>query len=234
MASTVTIQNTINWASSFIEQQPMTVNGMEPALSSANLVMQAMLNPPFAWPWNRGQINFTAVSQDTVVASLNNFGFLEGGSATPSSGGSPFPLSVVNMMQNDASGNRPNYVSALLDDGAGNITFRLVPSPDQNYVVNLIYQKKAPFLQSLGYTWSPVPDEKRHIFQWGFLSLMSLLGNDARFNEYNQKFIINILAAQGGLQEMERNVWLGNWTRVISQLQATDMGTRQRFKAREG
>jgi len=62
---------------------------------------------------------------------------------------------------------------------------------------------------------------------------MSLIGNDARFGEYNTKFIVSLLGAQGGLTEMERNIFLANWTLVLSQLQANQLGTAERFKARE-
>ena len=63
--------------------------------------------------------------------------------------------------------------------------------------------------------------------------MMSLIGNDARFNEYNSKFTTSLLAAQGGLTDMERNIFLANWTRVMSQLQGTQLGTQERYKARE-
>ena len=233
MPSTITIQNTVNFALPFLEMQPFLIIGMEPALGSANLVLQTILGPPFAWPFNRKIINFTTAVQDSQQSGLQDFGFLEGGSVQPSGGGKPYEIAVKQLLHIDASQARPQWCAPFLDDGTGNITFRLTPSPDQSYTVTLPYQRRAPILMSMAMTWSPLPDDKNYIAQWGFLAMMSLIGNDARFNEYNSKFITTLLAAQGGLTEMEKNIFLANWTRVMSQLQSTQLGTQERYKTRE-
>ena len=232
MPSTVTIQSTVNWAKPFLEQQPVLINGMEPALGSANLVLQTMLGPPFCWPWNRGILTFSSGLQDSQQA-MTDFGFLEEGTVQASGGGKPWALAVKQSLHVDASAARPQWCAPYMDDGVGNITFRLMPSPDQTYQVTLPYQKRAPVLMSLGTSWAPVPDEKSYICQWGFLALMSLIGNDARFGEYNQKFTTTLLSAQGGLSDMERNIFLGNWLRAQSQAQATQLATAERYRARE-
>lgn len=234
MPSTITIQQTINWSLAFLEQQPLLVNGMEPALGSANLILQTVLGPPFAWPWNRGIITYTTSSQDFTQSGLGDFGFLEGGNVKPASGtGKGFEIAVKNMLTIDASMARPQWCSPFIDDGMGNITFRFTPAPDQAYLVILPYQRRAPLLMTLAATWAPIPDDKNYICQWGFLALMSLIGNDARFAEYNQKFVTGLLAAQGGLTDMERNIFLANWTRVLSQMQGNQLATAERYKARE-
>lgn len=233
MPSSITIQMTINWSLALLEQQPLLINGMEPALSSANLVLQTVLGPPFAWPWNRGILLFSSATQDSQQSGLSDFGFLEGGTVTPSMGGKSMELAVKQMLTIDTSQSRPQWCAPFLDDGTGNITFRLTPSPDQSYDIVLPYQRRAPLLMSMANTWAPVPDDKNYICQWGFLALMSLVGNDARFNEYNSKFVMSLLAAQGGLTDMERNIFLANWTRVLSQLQGAQAGTQERYRARE-
>lgn len=232
MANSLTIQNTINWSSAFIDQQPVKINGNEPALSSASLVLQTMLGPPFGWAWNRGTITFVTTGQDFTVANLNDFGFLEGGTIQQPND-KPFSLSVRNYLDTDAQSARPLFVSALTDDGAGNISFRVGPVATVGSTAKLLYQRKAPLIQSLAQTWYPVPDEKNYICQWGFLSLMSLIGADARFNAYNQKFITSLLSAHGGLSATERNIFLANWTAVLKDLQAANLATSERFKARE-
>jgi hypothetical protein len=95
------------------------------------------------------------------------------------------------------------------------------------------YERDAPVIYSVAQTWAPVPDDKIYICQWGFLALMSLIGNDARFNEYNAKFVTALLSAQGGLNEMERNLFLGNWLKAAAQVQSTQLGTSERYKTRE-
>ncbi|HEY2351075.1 MAG TPA: hypothetical protein VGH83_01110 [Candidatus Acidoferrum sp.] len=232
MAATITIQATVNWSKAFLEQQPVEINGMEPALGSANLVLQTILGPPFSWPFNRSIISYVTAAQDYQVTGLSDFGFLEGGSVQ-AAGQKPWEIAVKNLLFADQSLARPQWCSPFLDDGMGNYTFRLTPAPGENYTVILPYQRKAPLLQSLAATWSPVPDERNYICQWGFLALMSLIGNDARFNEYNAKFITALLGAQGGLNDLERNIFLANWTRVMSQLQSTQLATAERYRARE-
>lgn len=234
MASTITIQNTVTWEKAFLEQQPVLINGEEPALSSAQLVMQTMLGPPFAWPWNRGIVNFVTAAQDYTVSGLTAFSFLEGGSVKgTSTGAKAMAIAVKHFLELDENQARPLFVGAYIDDGAGNITFRMTPSPDDTYSVTLPYQRKSPVLYSIAQSWAPIPDEKNYICQWGHLALMSLIGNDARFNEYNSKFVTSLLSAQGGLTDLERNLFLGNWLRAASQLQATQLATAERYKARE-
>lgn len=232
MASTITIQDTVNWEKAFLGQQPVLVNGMEPARSSASLVLETMLGPPFAWPWNRAAIAFTTASQDYTYAGLNDFGHLEGGSVQ-AAGGKNWEVAIKNLLQTESQQAKAIHIAPLIDDGLGNITFRLSPAPDQSYTATLLYQKKAPQVLSMAQLWAPVPDERAYICQWGHLALMSLIENSARFNEYNSKFVTALLGAQGGLTELERNVFLANWTRVLSQLQATQLGTAERYKARE-
>lgn len=205
---------------------------MEPALSSANLVLETMLGPPFAWPFNRKVLVFDTTTQDTVQTGLNDFGFLEGGTVKAANG-KAWEISVKNLLVADTQQARPSYCSPFIDDGLGNITFRLTPAPDQSYTVNLPYQKKAPQMLSMASTWAPIPDERSYIYEWGFLAMMSLISNDARFNEYNAKFVTSLLGAQGGLTEMERNIFLANWIRVMNQLQGAQLGTAERYKARE-
>jgi hypothetical protein len=232
MANTRTIRNTLNWCAAFLEQQPVLINGMEPALSCSNLVLQTILGPPFSWPFNRKAYVFTATGQDYAASGLNDFGFLEGGSCAPPSG-TPFELMVRSILHPEQNTARPMFVSELIDDGAGNITFRLNPAPAAGSFVTLLYQKKATTLLSMGMTWYPLPDEKSYVAQWGLLSLLSLITSDARFGAYNQKFITSLLAQHGGLSALERNMFLANWTAVLKDVQATQLATAERFKARE-
>jgi hypothetical protein len=231
-SSTINLQDVATWAMPYLEQQPLEILGMQPALSSAQLVLQTMLGPPFAWPFNRNIITFAATAQDTLQTGLTDFGFLEGGTVQAANG-KAWEISVKNLLVADSQQARPSYCSPFIDDGMGNITFRLTPMPDQSYTVVLPYQRKAPRMFSMASLWSPIPDERSYIYQWGFLAMMSLISNDARFNEYNAKFVTSLLGAQGGLTEMERNIFLANWIRVMNQLQGAQLGTAERYKSRE-
>jgi hypothetical protein len=75
--STKTIQDSINWAKRMsFNRNPVIGNSLEPALTSAAMVMQAILSPPFEWWWNSQETVFTcnttpkaATSTAAVVAS---------------------------------------------------------------------------------------------------------------------------------------------------------------------
>src|SRR5208282_2243223 len=68
--TTKTIQDTINWAKRFsFERNPVIGNSLEPALTSANMVLQTILAPPFDWWWNNQEIGFTCNPVATVGTS---------------------------------------------------------------------------------------------------------------------------------------------------------------------
>lgn len=84
MATTLTLQDVLNWAAIFCRfgtQTSLLASGTnnEPAISSANTVIGTILGPPFCWPWNRVNTSFFSLQpgiQDYAVA-LATFGFLE-------------------------------------------------------------------------------------------------------------------------------------------------------------
>jgi hypothetical protein len=66
----VTILDTIEWAKRFVFRRPLAIgNFLEPALTSANTILQTIIGPPFAWRWNRVSTGFitTAGQQDYTV-----------------------------------------------------------------------------------------------------------------------------------------------------------------------
>ncbi len=75
--TTKTIQNTIDWAKRFsFERNPVIGNSLEPALTSANMVLQTILAPPLDWWWNSLELGFTcnptpAVATSTVVSIVS-------------------------------------------------------------------------------------------------------------------------------------------------------------------
>jgi hypothetical protein len=68
-ASTRKIIDTINWAKRLcFNHNPVIGNSLEPALTSANLVIQTILGPPFTWWWNAEELTFNC---STVAPSAN-------------------------------------------------------------------------------------------------------------------------------------------------------------------
>jgi hypothetical protein len=234
MASTRNLQASVNWVLPHLRFQPFNISAQQPALDSANLILQTILGPPFIWPWNRFTITFTATAnvQDYPVPAPT-FGFLEGGACIDPSTNKPMEMSVKSRLEADSQSERPSYVAAQVDDNAGTITFRLMPAPDRGYPIVLTAQRKAPIMTSLACFWQPIPDELAYVYDHGLLSMGSLLTSDPRFQIYGQRFVAHLLGRQTGLSEMERNIFLANWLQVTNMLQTSQMKTQQGIAARQ-
>src|SRR5437870_4563771 len=60
--STKKVSDVVAWAAPFVSFMPLSIgNNTEPALSSANVIKQTILGPPFAWRWNREVLTFTCI-----------------------------------------------------------------------------------------------------------------------------------------------------------------------------
>jgi hypothetical protein len=68
--STVKISDTIEWSKRFsFDRNPVIGNSLEPALSSAAMVMQTILGPPFSWWWNNEEVVFTCNPTEKTATS---------------------------------------------------------------------------------------------------------------------------------------------------------------------
>lgn len=149
-----TIQGTLDWCKAYIINRPSTNVGgafQQPALTNANLIMSTILAPPFAWQWNRKFTSFSATAGQTdYTTEIDDFGWLE--KATISLSGMIPPvieLEIDTSLSSDSTQERPFKISPIEDDNDGNITFRLLPAPDQAYTVTLTYQKQPVLATSL-------------------------------------------------------------------------------------
>ena len=78
MATTLTLQNAINFAAPILKNQPLMVSNFEPALTAANIVLGTILGPPFRWRFNRNTLSFAIDTTHTdYVQAIPDFGFLE-------------------------------------------------------------------------------------------------------------------------------------------------------------
>lgn len=228
------LQATLNWCLPHLGYQPLTIGGLEPALSNANMVKQTILGPPFCWNWNRATLPIvcTLNIQDYVEA-LSDFGFIEKAWVQNADATDIKELEVENALAATKEKARPRFVAAQNDDSAGNITFRTMPKPDEAYTLSVLYQKKTVLMTSLASLWSPIPDELSYIFNFGFLALSSILNNDPRFQVFNQRFLSHLLGNQQGLDEMKRNIFLGNWLEITKAAISAQVKTTQGNAARQ-
>jgi hypothetical protein len=212
----------MNWAASYLKNQPQEVSNMEPAVMVGNIVLSSMLGPPFKWRQNRQEINFPITSASTdYLRSVANFGFLEFAWLVDGSN-NQYPIEGALALTVNPSSERPKKIAPQLDDNAGNITFRFSSIPDANYTCYVDFQLSAPLLTSPASGWGPIPDYFNYIFNWGYLAVMSLLVNDARFPIFEKYFIGRLLAAQSGLSEQERNIFLANWAMQMTTMKRAD------------
>jgi hypothetical protein len=291
--STITIAQTMEWAKKFSFNRLSAVgNGLEPALTSANMVMQTILGPPFSWWWNNEELAFTC-STTPNVATITNIAVAAGiatitcantfavgnmlipsgvttatwlngqllvvltASATqitaqvnqttyathadigtltaattqdytiPASTFSHVEhasvldisktpakwveLKIQNELALDSTQARPMFVGPHVEDGNGNVTFRVMPAPSANFPVSIHVQLAAPQITSINSTWGPMPDFMQYIYSWGFLALIWAFADDPRFQIANQKFTAGLLARAEGITEEERDIFLNNW-----------------------
>lgn len=235
MASSFNIQASVNFVAPIMRYTPLAIRSEEPALTAANIVLQTMLGPPFVWPWNRNIASgaLTTNEQDVDVA-LADFHFLEK-CALSAPGASSFRECEhrIVLSRDGSASSQPAYVSTLLDDGAGGITFRFQPPPDLDYDADFIYQKTPPIITSLAATWSPVPDQYSYIYNWLFLGAMAVLLDDARWLNFNLRGIAHLLGAQQGLSDTEKNIFITKYLADLAQLQGTGLRTSQGYQGRQ-
>lgn len=235
MASTLTLNSLINWSQAFVGFPNLTVGtNNEPAATTANLLLQTILSPPFCWNWNRAATSLTTVAgtQDYVVSAAN-FGFIEKASYTDSNSKVSEITQIQGILGSGSEQGTPNYIAPQIDDNAGNITFRLLPVPDAVYTVNIIYQKRQPTLITTGAnTLTPLPDHYGYIIEYGFLAMMYAYFGDPRWASFNQKFMAELLGVAEGLSESQRDVFQKAWLDMVSEQQSRGLKVGQGVQSR--
>lgn len=227
-SSTIQLSRTIARSSQYARLEPLTFasnTNNDPAFSNADWVKQTILAPPFAWRWNRtisgtpsSPAFSTTVGDSDYTVSLPNFGWLEKAVLyDPNSGYNPTELQVELLKGEDTNPTVPQRIAAQLDDGNGNITFRIFPAPDQVYNVCLIYQNAATLFTSPTQTWTPIPDYMSYVYNDGFdFKTFTYLG-DPRSQLSGQNFYQSLAAMSEGLNESQKNLWLQDRLNSIRQ-----------------
>lgn len=206
--------------------------------------MGVILGAPFKWEWNRtysGSAITTVAGVTDYKVSLSNFGYLEKSVLiNPNFQGQQPPameLELYKVISLDTARAAPRKIATLLDDNAGNITFRLMPTPDAVYNVDLIYQNAPNFIAqgtNLGITtWKPIPDKMSYLYQRGFLSQLQGMYNPQLYLAGMSMFYRQLVSAAEGLTEMEKAIFLEEALRKV-QTQAEASLTVQQGKAARG
>ena len=79
MSITLSVQASMTYVQTLIDNQRLNVNNMEPGVTMANTVLGTMLGPPFVWRQNRSNISFpiTTTGGTDYVQSVPGMGFIE-------------------------------------------------------------------------------------------------------------------------------------------------------------
>jgi hypothetical protein len=235
MSTTRNLQSSALFSMPFLGYQPVNISNSEPAVTAANLTKQTILGPPFKWNYNRGEFSFPTEPDDQdYFLTLSNFGFLERVTVTDSNG-KVNEIEVMQSLSIESVQKRPGSISAIITDATDGVTFRLntIPPDGETYQVDGFYQKAPVLMSSMANTWGPIPDHLGYIYDWGFLSFVSLLTKDARFPIFGQRFTAHLLGAQEGLTALERNIFLGNFLQVMTAQERSQLTTQQGVAARQ-
>lgn len=183
-------------------------------------------------------VNQSIVATDgatfTVNVTAGNISFTPDSGVATSGDVSEIP-NVQNVLGSGNESGTPNFISPQLDDNRGNITFRILPIPDQVFQINVIFQKKLPALMTgPTSTWAPIPDHYSNIYQWGFLAVVAAYFNDPRWAQFSQKFVACLLGMAEGLDQDQKNIFEKAWLDMVSERQTTNLKSGQGVQARGG
>lgn len=207
---------TINAINAFVAGNKVIITGL--STTALNVSTKITAATPTAF-------TFTLVHADIVSAP-------DAGIAV--SGATSEVTNVINVLGAGSEPGSPNTIAPQVDDNAGNITFRLLPIPDQTYQVTVIFQKKIPALiTSLASTWAPIPDQYAYIYEWGFLALVCAYWQDPRWSAYNTKFVTSLLGVIEGLSEDQKNIFQQAWLSSITEQKTTGMKAQQGVQSRQ-
>jgi len=137
-------------------------------------------------------------------------------------------------LSEDRALDRPTFISTQDSDESGTtFVFRLMPVPERNYRVNLIYQESpgAFSASNLNATWG-IPDQLQYIYNYFFAFFMFDYFDDPRAARYRQLAVAALLARQSGLSTTDRNLFLGNWLPIMKEESAGQSEVNQGSQGR--
>lgn len=235
MAVTLSIQNSLTYVQSMIDNQRLNVNNMEPAVTMANTVLGTMLAPPFCWRQNRSNMSI-AIDTDLgtdYVESIPNMGFIETQWLMDGLD-NILELNGSTSLARVSSTRPPTLVAPQYDDNQGNITFRFNAIPDAPYTAYFDIQNAAPLITSPADTFNPLSDYFGYLFNKGMLSEGALMVNDSRFQIWRAEWIAQLLATQDGLDAQAKDMFYNqfmNTTRTVQRSQGSSQnGTQGRSR----
>lgn len=223
MSVTLSIQNSMTYVQSLIDNQRLNVNNMEPGVTMANTVLGTMLGAPFCWRQNRSNLSIaiSTLAGTDYTESVPTMGFIETQwLADPE--GNILELNGAGALAMVSFQRQPTLMAPQYDDNNGNITFRFNSVPDGDYTAFVDFQNAATLITSPADTFTPLSDYFGYLFNKGMLSEGALLVNDSRFSIWRSEWIAQCLATQDGLDAQAKDMFYNqfmNTTRTVQRSQ---------------
>jgi hypothetical protein len=127
---------------------------------------------------------------------------------------------------------RPEFIATQLSNESGvSFTLRLLSVPDTTYIIRLNYQESPTLFTSTNNTWG-IPDQLEYIYNYFFMFLMMDYFDDPRAARYRQLAVAALLSRADGLEETDRNLFLGNWLPLMKEEISASADTNQATQAR--
>jgi hypothetical protein len=223
MGVSLSIQASMTYVQTMIDNQRLNVNNMEPGVTMANTVLGTMLGTPFCWRQNRSNIsiNLTTAGGTDYTESVPTLGFIETQWLVDSTG-DILELNGATALAKVSFQRTPTLMAPQYDDNNGNITFRFNSVPDGAYTAFLDIQNAAPVITAPSDTFAPLSDYFGYLFNKGMLSEGALLVNDSRFSIWRSEWIAQCLATQDGLDAQAKDMFYNqfmNTTRTVQRSQ---------------
>lgn len=219
MAVSLSIQNSMTFVQTLIDNQRLNINNMEPGVTMANMVLGTMLGPPFIWRQNRRHHRFAInpLGGTDYTESMPTLGFIETQWMEDTTG-DIIELKGATALAKVSFKRPPTQLAPQYDDNEGNITWRLDSVPDADYTVAIDFQQMAPVITSPADTFAPLSDYFGYLFNKGMLSEGALVVNDSRFSIWRSEWIAQCLATQDGLDAQAKDMFYNqfmNTTRTV-------------------
>jgi hypothetical protein len=175
----------------------------------------------------------TSATATSFTTSLSGVTVTESESGAKALAGPIMPITTVwGALTDDNALGRPSSITTQSSDESGTtFNLRLLPAPNTAYQVNLIYQEAPTPITTLGTLWG-IPDQLQYIYTYFFLFIMLDYFDDTRATRYRQLAIASLLARADGLEESDRNLFLGNWLPLMAQELSKSESTTQATQAR--
>lgn len=233
-----TLQTTLNWATAFIQNQPLSANtGSEPAVSIASMVRNSIMNAPLTWSWNRFEnvTNVTTTTNQDYTVTVANFGFLEKVSLTDVTGNVQELKDVYNTsaLSINAIQQRPSAAAAISYVPGTSFKLRFNTVPDKIYTINLTFQGLSTQFVALADPWSPIPDQYSDVYNNLFLAeAFQTANDDQEAARYRQRGVAALLSKAEGLTQTQINIFRQQWLQRDAEAQASSLRTAQGTQAR--